>query len=187
MSENVLRQAAQEATSDPVADQTPTITHYKQLATKLTAVVTDLIAQIPRFESAHPQTAGFIRSNRNVPADFIATVLAAVEAHPELQRVEKFDVTEAQDTLQFLEAFRPLLIQVDALASDLTFTMDARRAKVAADGLQIYAIAKGISRDPSSAGMTAHVDRMRVDLGRTRPKHREKTPEPDPTGVVMAA
>lgn len=188
MSENVLRQAAQEASSDPAAEQSPTVTHYQQLAAPLSALVTDLIARIPRFENAHPLTEGFIRSNRNVPDNFIATVIAAVEAHPELQRLEKFDVAEAKDALQFLEAFRPLLIQIEALFRDLKFTMDARRAKVAADGLQTYDIAKGIVRDPSSAGIFAHVEKMRQDLGRTRPKHRDKTtPDPVPPGPVILA
>jgi hypothetical protein len=188
MSENVLRQAAQEASSDPAESQTPTLTHYQQIAGELLAVVTGLVPRIPHFESSHPLTKGFVRSNSNVPADFIATVLAAVEMHPELQRLGKFDVTEAHDTVQFLQAFRPLLQQLEDLTRDVKFTMDARKAKVAADALQIYYLAKGITRDPSSAALTARVERMKLDLGRSRPKQRDEQPEPvpDPTGVVAA-
>jgi hypothetical protein len=180
MSQETLRHVQQAATADPAADQTPTLTHYDQLAAQLSASVGGLIAQIPRFESTHATTAGFVKTNKQFPADFIATVLAAVEANPELQRLEKFDVTEARDTLQFIEAFRPLVDQVDALARDLKFTIDARKAKVAADGLQIYAIAKGIARDPSSAVVAAHVRNMKRDLGRSRPKARTVTPATPP-------
>lgn len=182
MPQTPLRNVQQTATDAPAADTTPTITHYQNLATQLSVAVTGLIAQIPRFESAHPAIAGFVKANRQIPPDFIATVLAAVETNPELQKLEKFDVTEARDTLQFLEAFRPLVDQVDALARDLKFTMDARKAKVAADGLQIYAIAKGIARDPNSAMVAAHVRNMKRDLGRSRPKTRTTATTPPAGG-----
>lgn len=189
MSENVLRQAVQEATSDPATIQTPTTTHYQQLVTELTATLASIEARIPAFEAFHPMTAAFIAQNRAFPLEFISTTLAAVEANPDLQKVQKFDVTEVRDSLQFLEAFKPLAIQVDKLARDLRFTMDALKAKATADSLQMYAIAKGIVRDPSSAGITAHLEQMKIDLGRTRPKRRDKTtpePVPDPTGAVAA-
>ena len=189
MTEDVVRLAVQEAASEPATDQTPTptVTHYKQLAASLIATMNELTARIPHFESFHPMTAAFIRQNRNFPREFIHTVLAAVQASSELQQLRKFDVSEAEDTLQFLDAFEPLLTQAEALVRDLRFTMDARRAKVTADGLQVYYLAKGITRDPSSAALTAHVDKMRQDLGRSRPKRREKTPEPAPTQPAKAA
>jgi hypothetical protein len=186
MSQHSLRPVQQAATADPAAEQTPTLTHYDQLAAQLNTTITGLIAQIPRFESGHPTTVGFVKGKRSIPSNFIATVLAAVEANPDLQRVEKFDVVEARDTLQFLEAFRPLVDRVDAFARDLKFTMDSRKAKVAADGLQIYDIAKGIARDPSSAVVAAHVRTMKRDLGRTRPKARTVAPvTPPPTGGTL--
>ena len=185
MPETNLRHVQQEATEPPAADVTPTITHYQQLATRLSAAVTALIAEIPRFESNHTATTDFVKAHKRFAPDFIATVLAAVESNPELQRLQKFDVTEARDTLQFIEAFRPLVDQVDALARDLRFTMDARKAAVAADGLQIYAIAKGIARDPSSAMVAAHVLNMKRDIRRKRSKARiTATPAPPESGTV---
>ncbi len=160
---------------------TPTVTHYQQIASKLSETVTAAFADVTSFEAPHASTLGFVRSHQSVSTAFIATVISAVEATGELQSVKKFDTLEARDTLQFIEAFRPVVDLMNALARDLKFTIDARKAKVAADALQIYDIAKGVARDPGSASVSAHVHNMRRDLGRARPKARApQPPEPAP-------
>src|SRR3954451_12091337 len=119
---------------------TPTTTHYQEVAKQLSASFTAAMSQIPAFEPSHEATAKFVRSHSGFPNDFISTVLAAVEADPQLQSVKKFDVVEARDTLQFLEAFRPVIDQIEALLANLKFTCAARKARVVADGLQLYEI-----------------------------------------------
>ena len=185
MSQETLRQVQQAVTADLAADPTPTLTHYDQLAAQLVAAIAGLEASIPRFESSHPTTFDFVRGKRNVPADFIATVLAAVEENPELQRLGKFDVVEARDTLQFIDAFRPLVDRVAAFLRNVQFTMDSRKAKVAVSGLQIYDIAKGIARDPSSAVVATHVRNMKRDLRRARPKARSSSTPDTPSPVIV--
>lgn len=164
--------------SPPPSVPTPTVTYYQQVAAQMSAALSNAAALIASLESPHTSTIGFVRSHSGVPANFIATAATAVVAAPVLQSVSKFDVDEARDVLQFLEAFRPVVDQIEALGVDVKFTMDSRKATVAADALQIYAIAKGVARDPSSAALLAHVNNMKRDLGRTRPKTREKAPAP---------
>jgi hypothetical protein len=146
---------------------TPTITHYQEVAKQLGAALNAALALIPAFEVKHEATEKFVRTYQRFPNDFIATVLAAVEADPQLQVVNKFDVVEARDTLQFLEAFRPVADQAGALLASLKFTCAARKARVVADGLQIYQIAKGLGRDPGSAAVASHAKNMKRDLKRT--------------------
>ena len=134
--------------SDPNPVSTPTITHYQEIAAKVSSDLAAAVAQIPHFEARHETTEAFVRSHKGVKAEFIATAVAAVEATPELRAVNKFDVVAARDTLQFIEAFRPVVDQLDALAADVRFTIDARKATQAADALQIYDISKGLARDP---------------------------------------
>ena len=156
---------------------TPTVTHYEQLAAELSIAIDTAVAAIPNLESPHPSVLDFVRSHQLTNA-FINSVIAAVEATVELQSVKKFDVTEARDTLQFIEAFGPLASRINVLARRLRFTMRSRRARISAGALQMYEIAKGVARDPSSAALTAHVEEMRRALGRGRPRVK-KTPVPE--------
>jgi len=158
-------------TPDPAAEPTPTITHYQQLANNFSRALDEIVQIIPKLEITHPATAKFARSFLNVPTAFLATAIAAVEQNPELQGVNKLDVAAARDTLQFIEAFRPMQDKITALAQSLKFTMASRRAVLAADSLQIYDIAKGIARDPGAAAIASHVANLKRDLGRRgRPK-----------------
>jgi len=154
----------------------PTVTHYQQLASEVSATIATAMSQIAPLEAPHPTTRDFVRANASVDSNFIVSVIAAVESTPELQGT-KFDVTEARDMLQFADAFRPVLDQIDVLGRSLKFTIDARKAKVAEDALHVYALGKRYARNPNSAALP-HVEIMRRELGRTRPHPREKQPVP---------
>ena len=153
-------------TPDPATGPTPTITHYQQLADNFTKALDEITQGLPNLEDAHPATANFVRSHANVSNEFLATAIAVVEQTPELQHLKKLDVVAARDTLQFIEAFRPVLDKIAALAQSLKFTMASRKASLAADALQIYDIAKGVARDPGAAAVVSHVRNLKRDLGR---------------------
>ncbi len=145
-------------TTPPTAEApSPTITHYQQLATEFMAALDEIAQIIPKLEAAHISTANFVRSHLNVPIEFLATATAAVEQTAELQGVKKLDVASARDTLQFIDAFRPVLDKVSAFAKNLQFTLNSRKASLASEALQIYDIAKGLARDPNSATVVSLV------------------------------
>jgi hypothetical protein len=125
-----------------------------------------IAATIPNLEARHVTTANFVRSHVNISIAFLTTAIAAVEQTDVLQAVEKLDPLAAHDTLQFIDAFRPVVDKLFALASALKFTLASRKASLAANALQIYAIAKGVSRDPRSAAVASLVANMKRDLGR---------------------
>lgn len=155
----------------PTSTATPTITFYKQLADEFMKELDEIAPIIPQLEAAHISTVNFVRSHLNVPIEFLATAIAAVEQTPALQAVNKLDVLAGRDTLQFIEAFRPVLDKVSAFTNALKFTIASRKASLAADSLQIYDIAKGLARDPGSAAIASVVANMKRDLGkRGRPK-----------------
>lgn len=158
----------------PLVDTpTPTITHYQQVAAEFMSALDEIAQIIPKLEAIHVSTANLVRSRLNVPNEFLATVTAAVEQVAELQAINKLDVNAARDTIQFLEAFRPVRDKVDAFAKNLKYTMDSRKAKLATDSLLTYDVAKGLARDPNSATIASLVQNMKRDLGR---RGRPKTP-----------
>jgi hypothetical protein len=145
---------------------TPTVTHYQQVAAEFMSALDEIAQSIPRLEDIHVSTATLVRSRLNVPPEFLATVTAAVEQVPELQAINKLDVNAAHDTLQFLEAFRPVHDKVDAFLKNLKHTLDSRQAKLATDSLVTYDVAQGLARDPKSTTIAALVAIMRRALGR---------------------
>ena len=108
MSEQVTGDVPQAPQPDPVPAQTPTITHYQQVAENLAKAINDMLAIVPTFVEAHPDTKAFVNRHQNVPLQFIATAVAAVEANPQLQGAGSFDITKARDALQFIDSFRPM-------------------------------------------------------------------------------
>jgi hypothetical protein len=175
------KQSKATAAGDPTTPDvpTPTRTHYQDLATTLRTALEGLAPQIPFWQVVHPTLRKAIRSARVVNGKFIETVVAAVDSTPELQALNKFDLPDAQDMLQFRAAFRPLVDQLQALSRDLLFTMDTRQAKVGDKALQMYYLAKGLGRDIGGADILSLAENMGRDLGRKRPKPRGKaTPPP---------
>jgi hypothetical protein len=154
--------------SDTAAEPgvTPTLTHYQQLAAEFCKQLDEIAATIPKLELTHASTAKFVRSHLNIPTEFLATAIAVVDQVPELLNANRLDITAARDTLQFIEAFRPVADKVVSVAKSLTDTMAARKATLAADALQVYSIAKGLARDPNSAHIAAMVSNLKRDLGR---------------------
>lgn len=169
----------------PPVTATPTVTHYKQLADQFSQALDEIASIIPKLEAQHPATANFVRSHLNVPTEFLATAIAAVEQTPELQGVNKLDVAAARDTLQFIDAFRPIQDKVTAFANSLKFTMASRKASLAADALQIYSIAKGIARDPGAAAVASLVSNLKRDLGRRGRAKGSTTNTVKPTAPVV--
>ena len=153
-------------TPPPVSPPTPTITYYQQLATRFMAEF-DVVAQIiPTLEPAHVVTAEFVRAYQAVPIEFLSTTTSAVEQTPEFQKLNKLDVAMARDTLQLLDAFRPVIDKVSAFLRNLQFTLNSRKALVGFETLQVYDIAKGFARDRDNAIIPSHVANMKRDLGR---------------------
>jgi hypothetical protein len=166
------------AAPDPAATPSPTVTHYQLLADAFAKSLDEIASGIPKLESTHPTTASFVRTHVNVSIDFLSSAIAAVEQTPELQGVNKLDISAARDTLQFIEAFRPVQDKLTALAKSLKFTMDSRKATLVADALQIYSIAKGVARDPGAAAVASHVSNLKRDLGRRGPSKAKTAAKP---------
>ena len=167
---NVIQPALDEP--KPSAGKEPTLTHFQQLAAQLKAAIGAVMAEIPEFDLGHDDKSHFVSAHQSVPVEFIGTVASSID--PEQIGTNIFDPADAQNVLQFVEAFRPLVDDAAALAAGLDFTVKAQYARVAAGALNAYAIAKRLALK-GDATMKLHVQNMQRDLGRTRVR-RTKTP-----------
>jgi hypothetical protein len=168
--------------ADPAPAQTPTVTHYEQIAENLAKAIDDMLALIPTFVEAHPDTTAFVNRHQSVPLQFIATAVAAVQQNPELQG-GTFDATEARDTLQFIDAFRPIADRLTAAAKNLNFSIRSRKANAGNGALEVYAIAKRVALNPLSTTVASHVGNLKRDLGRRGPRKGTKPAPGTPTPV----
>src|SRR6185436_11828615 len=99
--------------ANPVIDPaTLTITKHQTLADALSAQLDEVVSKFPKPDPARQVTKDFVRSRLGASIEFLGTAIAAVEAMPELQGVRRLDVRVGRDTLQFIEAFRPLVDKV---------------------------------------------------------------------------
>lgn len=149
-----------------VIPESPTVTEMDKAAEKVRAAIEAMTELIPRLERPHRSTRNRVRAHRTVPREFIASMIAAVEQVEELQTLRKFDVDDARETLQFIDAFRPVADQLAALTAALRFTMESRKARVVDAGLQTYDIARALARDEQNSPLTAHLPALKRDLRR---------------------
>jgi hypothetical protein len=167
----------------------PVTNPYQELANELIAFFLNAATRIPHFQAKHRSNSRFVRTYAKYPNGFIVTTLAAVATDPELRQTNRFNVDEALDALRYNEAFVPLADIVFTFATNLKFSCDSKKAKPVADGLQIYAIAKGLGRDLGGASAAAHVENMKRDLnlagGRRKSKTKEDPTKPTTTNTVQ--
>lgn len=151
-----------------VIPENSAITEMDRVAEQVRSAVDAIADLIPRLERPHPSTRRMVRAHRTVPREFIVSMIAAVEEVEALQMVRKFDVADARETLQFIDAFRPIADQLAALTAALRFTIESRKGRIVAAGLQTYHIARALARDEQNSPLTAHLPALKRDLRRRR-------------------
>ena len=166
----------------PDADDipTPTVTNAERIADGVMALLAAIRERIPDLETPHPKTAPHVRGSRTVSREAVNTMIAAVEQRPELQALNTFDVDDARFMLQFNAAMTPVLEEVGRLQKSLSYTMEARKARVVASLLQTYEIAKALARTPEAAPLIPYIENLRRDLGRRNGSSKQRTDETEP-------
>lgn len=169
------------AADAPPPEDNPTTTHYEEVAAGFIKQLNEMTDNIPRLERSHELSASYVRRRQDVPDEFLKTTVSAVEQSEELQVVRKLDTANGRDTLQFIDAFQPVLDRVAAFLKDLQHTVRVRRALLRNDALQIYAVGKALARGTDSAVVASHVDNMARDLGKGKAQKRKPAQPPAPS------
>lgn len=180
MSRTVSKTAVEAVPGDPPATPTPTVTHYDQVAANFSKALEELLTLVPHFVEAHPATKGFVRTQKTVSDEFLVSAIVAVEETPGLQGLNQFDVTEARDSLQYSQAFRPIRDKLIAAATNVDYSLNLRRANVVQPALQTYLLVKGLARNPAGTLAASHAGNLRRDLGRSGKRKKKAAPNPAP-------
>jgi len=150
-----------------------TDTKLQQLADALMGDLDAFAAKVPDLEEPHAIDPILLKSNRGVPDSLLGTAIAAVAQQPDLQGVKKLSVRRGRETLQYIDAIRPLEDRVAALWRSLHFTLEMKKASLAAEARTIYKVSKSLADTTGGAPLPDHILNMQRDYGRTRPKKRE--------------
>ena len=154
-------------TTEPVIDpQTHTPSFYDQVVGDVLPVLDRIMDVIPKVEESESATAKEVRSNLFVTEAFCADAINAVEQIPELTATNKLDPDQGHLDLQFLVAVRPLEHKLKAATKRVTHTIRAVKSRLGGKALTIYRIAQELASDGRSPGVQAHVDAMKLALGR---------------------
>ena len=155
----------------PVEDDSPADSEAavarppRQVAMQI-AKVFDLIAERLQLESPHPATASRVRGARTVSREFVVSLLALAERHPDWPALADFDTTRARETLESGESLRLLSERTAMLLASLNYTYEARWAEVVADALATFAFATAIANSPREAELAAELENLSKLLGR---------------------
>ena len=158
--------------TDPAPLQTPTTTFYQQSVDDFWQTMNGAIVGLPDIGlgSSHPTTDKFVRTHQNVPLEFLASAIAAVEQNPSVAATQTFDTVKMRDTLQFVDAYTPFAERLTAFRDTVDYTLKSKRADLTALCLQIYAVVKGLARHAGAASgpisLATHVQTMKRNLGR---------------------
>jgi hypothetical protein len=165
-----------EAQAPDPGTQSPTLTHYGEVAAQLSASLAAFVATVPDFVIANPPSKRFMKTKRGVPKPFVGTAFGAVSASDDLKSVPQLDTVRALDIKQYIDAFKPLHDQLITVERGLGYSLGVKQALLAADAQKIYAVAKGLARDMDGGELVVHVQNMRRDLVRRKKAVKQQTP-----------
>jgi hypothetical protein len=150
-----------------------TETKLQQLADELMGDLDAFAAKVPDLEEPHAIDPILLKSNRGVPDSLLGSAIAAVAQQPELQGVNKLSVPKGRETIQYIDAIRPIEDRLGALWRSVHYTIEMKKAELAGQARTIYRVSKGLVDTAGGAPLPDHILNMQRDYGRSRPKKRE--------------
>jgi hypothetical protein len=172
---------ATDGTTPDTTPPSPTVTYYQQLTGEFLRKLDELAATVPTLAMSHPATVDRVRGHTNVPLQFLSTVVSQVEQLPELQALGRMDLKAARDDLQYMDGWGPAVDKLSTFADAMKFSVATRKARLTTICIQIWAIAKGLARDPGSPQTANAVALMKRDFRRPpKPKKTDGTSVPPP-------
>lgn len=136
------------------------------LAAELIGVLNDFAARVPGLTGPHKSTAMSVRRHRTISKTFMRSAIFTTGEFENLQATGTLGIDAARESLQFVDAFKPVLTELKILTKQMGFTIELRTAEVSDAALRIYGIAKILARDPSTGDLAGHAAILKKRLGR---------------------
>jgi hypothetical protein len=155
-------------TTEPVPDpQTPTPTHYQQVAAQLMTALDDFVTAIPKLDESETVDAKEVRRNLGVTDAFCLTAISAAEQLPELKDLRDQYAEKGRNRLQYIEAVRLVDDKLTAVSERVKHVVRMNKSAVSGDALDIYRITQARAKRSRNPALAAFAAAMKRDLGKT--------------------
>jgi hypothetical protein len=151
-----------------------TVTHYREKADEVKKLIEAVRAAIPAIDV--PVEMALSTPVPTLKDSFIATVTGMYDGSADLQTFPAVDVNGAEDTLQYMDAFRPIILLLESQIRHIKLQFRARKKAASENALRIYELAKAVQRVTPGADLDSHLGSLKAQLGR-RKKAKAATPK----------
>lgn len=141
-------------------------------------------AEFPRltlegFGNARAQNGGA------VPEKFVESASVAVQKSIRLEQAAGIDATTLRDAYDYAIAFEPVVQELLAQAQFIANTIRVQRNEAGLCALDVYSLAKRMSKRKDGAELKPFVEDMRIKLGKKgRPRKADADTKPAPVPVT---
>jgi hypothetical protein len=127
---------------------------------------------------------GRAQNGTAVPEKFVESASVAVQKSFRLEQAGGADATTLRDAYAYAIAFEPVVQELLALAKFLAHSIRVQRNAAGLCALDVYSLAKRLSKRKDGAELKPFVDDMRVKLGKRSSRKAEPDTEPVPVPVT---
>lgn len=143
-----------------------------------------------RAEIPHFTTEGFgngrLQNGSAVPEKFMESASAAVQASIRLENAGGADATTLRDAYAYAISYDPVVQEVFALAKFMAHSIRLQRVAAGSCALDVYALAKRMSKRKDGAELQPFVEDMRNKLGKRASRKTNSEAVSAPAPVVPA-
>lgn len=158
----------------------PLVSPHVDAARALLDKVRALRAEIPRFVPVTPGESRKLATKTGVPDAFLESASVAIQVSERLALAAGTDASTLRDSFGFALAYASLVQEFLALGRATAHTLRVERAAAASSALDIYAIARRLSKQKDGAELVPYVEDMRRKLNHSRGRKANSTPAPEP-------
>ncbi|HEY0143640.1 MAG TPA: hypothetical protein VGF48_22305 [Thermoanaerobaculia bacterium] len=162
-----------------MAKNEPLVSPHVDAAKALLEKVRALRAEIPRFQPEVPGESRKLATKTAVPDAFLESASVAIQVSERLAVAVGTNAATLRDSFGYALAYAALVQEFRALERSVAHTIRVERAEAASSALDIYAIARRLSKKKDGAELVPYVEDMRRKLRLTRRKA-NSTPAPAP-------
>lgn len=141
--------------------------------------------EIPRFTTEDLGDRR-VKAGTSVPEPFLEAVGAAIQRSARLESAGGADATTLRDTYGYTLSYDPVVQELFALMKFVAHTIRQQRVAASAAALDVYALAKRLSKRKDGAELKPFVDDMRNKLGKKATRKANSDPAPAPAPVTPA-
>ena len=164
-------------------EATPIQSPHSEAAMALVEKIRALRAEVPRFLHAVAEENMKLVQKSLVPDVMIESASASAQTFARLESACGTTATTMRDAFDYAIAYDPVVREAFAFANSVAFTIRTQRAIAGSAALDVYALARRMSKQKDGAELVPHVEDMKHKLGKHK-RTRKAISEPAPAPTV---